>query len=297
MDQRTTKGSLTSSPTWEGLHEWLRDAIQAVVQEALEAEVTEFLGRLRYQRRAAVGRALRVPERWRAWRTAASRWWPWSRGTGSRWRAGRRCCGTCGIEEKVPKLVIGDGHLGIWGALWNVWPDADQQRCWKGTPTKSSGLRGESPKILNVLAKLPRTQHVVAKSMLSAIAYAATEAEACEKRREFEAWCRKRGYTQAAETVSRDWERMLTFYRYPKEHWVHLRTTNIVESPLLALRLRTDAAKRFKRVERATAVIWKMLMLAQKRFRRLNAPELLAKVCAGVQYKDGIEVAREEAAA
>ena len=73
---------------------------------------------------------------------------------------------------------------------------------------------------------------------------------------------------------------MVTFYRYPKEHWVHLRTTNVVESPFAALRLRTDAAKRFKKVEWATAVIWKMLMVAEKRFRRLNAPELLAEVYA-----------------
>ncbi|MCQ5374772.1 MAG: IS256 family transposase, partial [Candidatus Methanomethylicia archaeon] len=94
-----------------------------------------------------------------------------------------------------------------------------------------------------------------------------------------------------------DWEQMLTFYRYPREHWVHLRTTNIVESPLAALRLRTDAAKRSKRVERATAVIWKMLMIAQKKFRRLNAPELLAKVYAGVEYKDGIKGTREGVAA
>ena len=89
----------------------------------------------------------------------------------------------------------------------------------------------------------------------------------------------------------------MTFYRYPKEHWRHLRTTNVIESPFAALRLRTDAAKRFKKVERATAVIWKMLMVAQKRFRRLNAPELLAKVHAGVRYEDGIEVTQEEVAA
>ncbi|MDR5704421.1 MAG: hypothetical protein QN198_12605 [Armatimonadota bacterium] len=78
---------------------------------------------------------------------------------------------------------------------------------------------------------------------------------------------------------------------------MHLRTTNIVESPLAALRLRTDADRRFKKVERALGVIWKMLMVAQKKFRRLNAPELLAKVYARVQYKDGIEVTREEVAA
>jgi hypothetical protein len=83
----------------------------------------------------------------------------------------------------------------------------------------------------------------------------------------------------------------------PKEHWVHLRTTNVVESPFAALRLRTDAAKRFKQVERATAVIWKMLMVDEKRFRRLNAPELLAEVYAGTRYEDGIEVAREGTAA
>jgi putative transposase len=71
--------------------------------------------------------------------------------------------------------------------------------------------------------------------------------------------------------VGRDWERLVTFCRFPREHWVPLRTTNIVESPLAALRLRTDAAKRFTRVANATAVIWKMLMVAESRVRRLNA--------------------------
>ena len=65
---------------------------------------------------------------------------------------------------------------------------------------------------------------------------------------------------------------MVTFYDYPKEHWRHLRTTNPVKSPFAALRLRTDAARRYKRVDRAIAVIWKMLMVAEKRFRRLQAP-------------------------
>ncbi|MDW8069820.1 MAG: transposase, partial [Anaerolineae bacterium] len=94
-----------------------------------------------------------------------------------------------------------------------------------------------------------------------------------------------------------DWERMVTFYRYPREHWRHIPTTNVVESPFAALRLRTDTAKRSKRVDRGTAVIWKMLMVAQQRSCRLNAPELLAKVYAGVNYQDGIEVPKQEAAA
>jgi len=89
---------------------------------------------------------------------------------------------------------------------------------------------------------------------------------------------------------------MVTLYRYPREHWVHLRTVNVVESPFAALRLRTDAAKRYKRCDRATAVIWKMLMVAERRFRRLNAPHLLAKVYAGVRYVDGVEATQEVAA-
>jgi transposase-like protein len=76
---------------------------------------------------------------------------------------------------------------------------------------------------------------------------------------------------------------MVTLYRYPRKQWVHLRTVNVAESPFAALRLRTDAAKRFKRCDRATAVIWKMLMVAERRFRRLNAPHLLAKVHASVR--------------
>ena len=86
--------------------------------------------------------------------------------------------------------------------------------------------------------------------------------------------------------ISRD--RMTAFYAFPREHWTHLRTTNPVESPFAALRLRTDAAKRFKRVENATAVIWKMLLIAEGRFRRLNAPELLPEVFAGAVYVNGV---------
>jgi putative transposase len=91
----------------------------------------------------------------------------------------------------------------------------------------------------------------------------------------------------------RDWERMVSFYQFPKEHWKHLRTTNIVESPFAALRLRTDAAKRYKKVANATAVIFKMLLLAEGRFRKLNAPERMKQVFLGVQFKDGIELRQE----
>ena len=97
-----------------------------------------------------------------------------------------------------PRLVIGDGHLGIWGALRSVWPEADEQRCW-------------NHKVLNVLEQLPRYQHAAAKARLREIVYASTRAEAERKRKQFEAWCRQQGYVEAAETLGRDWERMVTF--------------------------------------------------------------------------------------
>jgi transposase-like protein len=87
---------------------------------------------------------------------------------------------------------------------------------------------------------------------------------------------------------------MVTFYRFPKEHWKHLRTTNPVESPFAALRLRTDAAKRYKKVSSATAVIWKMLLVAEQRFRKLDAPEKMKQVFLSVEFQDGVESRRKE---
>ena len=183
-----------------------------------------------------------------------------------------------------PCLVTGDGNLGIWGALSNVFPEALEQRCW-------------NHKIVNVLDKLPKKVQPQAKWRLQNVAYAESRSEAEEKRDLFLGWCREEGYRAAGDTLLRDWERMVTFYQFPKEHWKHLRTTNVVESPFAALRLRTDAAKRYKKVENATVVIWKMLMLAERRFRRLDAPEKLIQVYLGFGLGDvheGSEIKREE---
>jgi len=180
-----------------------------------------------------------------------------------------------------PRLVIGDGHLGIWGALTSVFPDTLEQRCW-------------NHKTCNVLDKLPQKVQTQAKGELQRIVYSESLGEAEERRDSFARWCRQGGYDRAAETLERDWERMVTFYRFPKEHWKHIRTTNVVESPFAALRLRTDAAKRYKKVENATAVIWKMLLIAEQRFRKLDAPEKMKQVYLGVAFQDGEEVKREE---
>ncbi len=82
----------------------------------------------------------------------------------------------------------------------------------------------------------------------------------------------------------------MTFYAFPKEHWKHLRTTNVVESPFAVVRLRTSAAKRYKKVKNATAVIWKTLLVAEKSFRKLDAAEFLVEVAAGAVYENGIRV-------
>jgi len=183
-----------------------------------------------------------------------------------------------------PRLVVGDGNLGIWGALVNIYPDALEQRCW-------------NHKIVNVLDKLPKKAQPQAKRRLQDIAYAESRPEAEEKRDLFIEWCRKDGHQSAGETLFRDWDRMVTFYQFPKEHWKHLRTTNVVESPFAALKLRTDAAKRYKKVGNATAVIWKMLMLAERRFRRLDAPAKLMQVYLGFgagEAHERTEIKREE---
>jgi putative transposase len=81
----------------------------------------------------------------------------------------------------------------------------------------------------------------------------------------------------------------VTFYQFPREHWPHLRTTNVVECPFATVRLRTTAAKRFQKVENATALIWKLLQVGESTFRRLKGVELLPAVYAGVQYDNGVQ--------
>jgi transposase-like protein len=179
-----------------------------------------------------------------------------------------------------PCLVTGDGNLGIWGALSNVYPEALEQRCW-------------NHKVVNILDKLPKKVQTQAKRELRDIVYSESRQAAEAKRDQFVAWCREEKYERASETIQRDWDRMVTFYYFPKEHWIHLRTTNVVESPFAALRLRTDAAKRYKKTENATVIVWKMLMLAEQRFRRLNSPEKMKQVFLGVRFENGAEVKHE----
>ena len=184
---------------------------------------------------------------------------------------------------RAPRLIIGDGHLGIWSAVRQVYPDAEEQRCW-------------NHRILNVLDKLPKRQQGTAKALLCPIPYAPTRREAEQQRDQFVHWCQQQGYPGAAKCLEADWDRLVAFYQFPQPHWQHLRTTNPVESPFAAARLRTDAAKRFRLVKNATAVIWKMLLVAEQTFRRVKHPELMPVVYRGGTFVDGMLVNKEVAA-
>ncbi len=177
---------------------------------------------------------------------------------------------------KLGRLTIADGHLGIWSALGEISPHGDEQRCW-------------NHKITNVVDAMPRRVRNEAGEYIKRIPYAETQKE-CESLRDEFVNRYKRDYPKAVEKLLSDWERMVTFYSYPREHWVHIRTTNVVESPFSSIRLRTDAAKRFKKVENATAMIWKLLQVAEKNFRVLKGYWLLPEVYAGKRFVDGVMV-------
>lgn len=181
-----------------------------------------------------------------------------------------------GLSErglKLGRLTTADGHLGIWSALGEIHPEGEEQRCW-------------NHKIGNVLDVMPKRVRAEAGVCLKAMPYAETRAE-CERLRD--GFIRRYGkdYPQAEKKLLSDWERMITFYAFPKEHWVHIRTTNIVESPFSSVRLRTDAAKRFKKVQSATAMIWRLLRVAEKNFKSLKGATLLPDVYEGKKFVDG----------
>ena len=178
----------------------------------------------------------------------------------------------------VPKLMVADGAAGAWAAAGDVWPATREQRCW-------------NHKLVNVLDALPKKVQTMARELLCAIPYAPTRAEALKRRERF-ARAFRRTYPKAVEILEKDWERMVAFYDFPQEHWKHLRTTNVVESPFASVRLRTDAAKRFKKTENATAMIWRLLLVAEKRFRKIDAPHLAAEVYRGVMFENGVKITK-----
>jgi len=174
----------------------------------------------------------------------------------------------------VPRLVVADGALGLWSALAELGWECEEQRCW-------------NHKITNVLDAVAKKEQPRASELLKKIPYADTREEAEKLRDDFIKRYRDR-FPKACERLLDDWERMVSFYSFPKQHWKHLRTSNVVESPFASVRLRTSASKRYKKTANAEAILWKLLMVAEKTFRKLNSPELLPSVAAGDIYVNGV---------
>src|SRR3954463_491657 len=183
-----------------------------------------------------------------------------------------------GINE--PKLVVGDGALGTWAALRDVFPGATRQACWVH-------------KIARVLDALPKRVQPEAKKLLHEIMEAPTRKDAkaaLERFREqFDA-----KYPKAVAKLDKDWVHLTAFYDFPAEHWRHLRTSNAIESSFATVKLRTRVTKGAGSKKAALAMAYKLLDAAQERWRRFNGHELVADVLAGATFKDGIRVTDDQ---
>ena len=176
----------------------------------------------------------------------------------------------------APVLAVGDGALGFWDALRDVFPETQEQRCWVH-------------KIANVLDKLPKRLQARAKSMLHEIMQAPDRKSAKEEVAHFVEEFKVR-YPKAVDCLAKDQERLLTFFDFPAEHWVHLRTTNPIESPFATVKTRTRQTKGAGSRKAGLALACQLILAAQKRWRLVNAPHLVALVREGVVFRDGEQV-------
>ena len=179
--------------------------------------------------------------------------------------------------EGDPQLAAGDGALGFWKALPQVFPTTRWQRCWVH-------------KAANVLNHFPRPQQPAANAGLQDVWMAPTKAAALEALEKFARDYRAK-YPRAVECLLKDREELLAFYDFPAEHWQHLRTTNPIESTFATVRLRTAKTKGCGSRQACLTMVFKLCQSAQKRWRKLNGCALLKEVGAGVEFVDGIRKA------
>jgi putative transposase len=184
-----------------------------------------------------------------------------------------------------PELATGDGALGFWQALHEVWPKTRQQRCWVH-------------KTANVLNALPKSLHGKAKQDLHAIYEAENRKEAEQALDRFVA---KYGakYDKAAAVLAKDRASLLAFYDFPAEHWKHVRTSNPMESTFATVRLRTAKTKGCLSRQTALAMVFKLAKSAERHWRCLDGSERLGQLIQGVHFRDGepMQAAEEQAAA
>jgi len=184
---------------------------------------------------------------------------------------------------RAPVLAAGDGALGFWGALREVFPETAEQRCW-------------FHKTANVLAALPRSAHPGAKKALAEIWGAEDKDHARAAAKAFDAAYGAK-FPKAAAKITDDLDQLLAFYDYPAEHWVHLRTTNPIESTFATVRHRTKVTKGPGSRAAGLAMAFKLIDSAQDRWRAVNAPHLVALVRAGATFSHGRLVERADDAA
>ncbi len=172
-----------------------------------------------------------------------------------------------------PKLAVGDGALGFWAALEEEFSDAGQQRCWVH-------------KTANILNKLPKSVQIEAKSLIHEMYMAPTLKTAKEAYAEF---CKRfmAKYPKAVECLVKDEDVLFTFYSFPAEHWLHLRTTNPIESTFATVRHRTRQTKGCGSRKATLSMVFKLSREAEKKWRRLNGSQLLAQVIEGIKFIDG----------
>ncbi len=178
-----------------------------------------------------------------------------------------------GVEEP-PLLAVGDGALGFWAALREIYPETREQRCWVH-------------KTANVLDLLPRKLQAHAKRMLHEMYLAATREDALKAYEAFLANYEAK-YPKAAECLRKDFDVLFAFYDFPAEHWQHLRTTNPIESTFATVRLRTRRTKGCGSRLATLTMVFKLGLEAEKHWRRLNGALRLAQVIAGVKFVNGV---------
>lgn len=181
---------------------------------------------------------------------------------------------------RAPSLAIGDGGLGFWAAVRDVWPETREQQDWVH-------------RIVNVQDKLPKRLHARVKEALREIREAPTRKAAEEDIDRFEADYGAK-YPKAVASLRRDQDKLLTFYDFPAEHWLHIRTSNPIESSFATVRLRQRITKGPGSPKRGLMMAYKLLRMAEERWRRLNKSELLPLVRAGVPFADGEQLERED---
>lgn len=175
---------------------------------------------------------------------------------------------------RAPAVAIGDGALGFWSALRDVWPETTVQRDW-------------CHKLVNVLDKLPKRLQPRAKRALRDIMYALTKADAERGIDAFAAEFEAK-YPKAAACLADDREALLAFFDFPAEHWRHLRTSNVIESVFATVRLRQRVTKGAGSRTKGLLMAYKLVAMAQRRWRRLNGAHLLPLVRAGAVFVDGV---------